>query len=107
MASQESKLFASFIVVTRILNINTWIFVRVGSIWIKTAEEITNIMEGIASNSFQFTMDRGNHHRVAQVEDKDDMKMLIMTLMQKVEAISTSSQKEAPHPFMQGNSIKI
>ncbi|KAL8546338.1 hypothetical protein ACS0TY_006161 [Phlomoides rotata] len=74
-----------------------------GSIWMKMAEEITNIMEGIASNSFQLTIDRGNHHRVAQLEEKDDLKTMIMTLMQKVEAISTSSQKKAIHPFIQGN----
>ncbi|KAL8492857.1 hypothetical protein ACS0TY_024161 [Phlomoides rotata] len=69
----------------------------------KTAEEITNIMGGIAINSFQLTIDRENHHRVAQLEEKDDLKTMIMTLMQKVEAISTSSQKEATPPFIQGN----
>ncbi|KAL8549404.1 hypothetical protein ACS0TY_008295 [Phlomoides rotata] len=48
-------------------------------------------MDGIASNSFQMKMDRSNHHRVAQVDESDAMKTMIMTLMEKFHAFSGSS----------------
>ncbi|KAL8478120.1 hypothetical protein ACS0TY_030130 [Phlomoides rotata] len=55
-----------------------------GSYWLKSAEEITHIMDGITSNSFQMKMDRSNHYRVAQVEESDAMKTMIMTLMENL-----------------------
>ncbi|KAL8457337.1 hypothetical protein ACS0TY_035259 [Phlomoides rotata] len=38
-------------------------------------------------------MDRGNHHRVAQVDESDAMKTIMMTLIEKFDAFSCSSQK--------------
>ncbi|KAL8530597.1 hypothetical protein ACS0TY_007576 [Phlomoides rotata] len=56
-------------------------------------------MDGIASNSFQIKMDRGHHHRVAQVNENDAMKTMMMTLMEKVDAISYSSPRETLPPL--------
>ncbi|KAL8501926.1 hypothetical protein ACS0TY_021158 [Phlomoides rotata] len=39
-------------------------------------------------------MDRSNHHRVAQVEDSDAMKTMMMTLMEKFDALSGSMLRE-------------
>ncbi|KAL8481715.1 hypothetical protein ACS0TY_028020 [Phlomoides rotata] len=58
-------------------------------------------MDGIASNSFQMKMDRGNHHRVAQVDDNDAMKTMMMTLMEKFDAFSFSSPRETLPPLVQ------
>ncbi|KAL8506338.1 hypothetical protein ACS0TY_017275 [Phlomoides rotata] len=58
-------------------------------------------MDGIASNSFQMKMDRSNHHRVAQVEESDAMKTMIMTLMEKFDAFSSSLPRETLPPLVQ------
>ncbi|KAL8551467.1 hypothetical protein ACS0TY_000534 [Phlomoides rotata] len=58
-------------------------------------------MDGIASNSFQMKMDRSNHHRVAQVEESDDMKTMMMTLMEKFDVFSSSSPRETLPPLVQ------
>ncbi|KAL8531796.1 hypothetical protein ACS0TY_008406 [Phlomoides rotata] len=58
-------------------------------------------MDGIASNSFQMKMDRNNHHRVAQLEESDAMKTMIMTLMEKFDAFSSSAQRETLPPLVQ------
>ncbi|KAL8469602.1 hypothetical protein ACS0TY_032449 [Phlomoides rotata] len=58
-------------------------------------------MDGITSNSFQMKMDRGNHHRVAQVEESDAMKTMIMTLMEKFDALSSSLPRESLPPLVQ------
>ncbi|KAL8504243.1 hypothetical protein ACS0TY_022826 [Phlomoides rotata] len=58
-------------------------------------------MDGIASNSFQMKMDRGNHHRVAQVEESDVMKTMMMTLMEKFDALSGSIPRETLPPLVQ------
>ena len=55
-------------------------------------------MDGIASNAFQMKMDRSNHHRVAQVEENDAMKTMMMTLMEKFDAFSSSSPRETFSP---------
>ncbi|KAL8514571.1 hypothetical protein ACS0TY_013602 [Phlomoides rotata] len=46
-------------------------------------------------------MDRSNHHRVAQVEESDAMKTMIMTLMEKFDAFSSSSPRETLPPLVQ------
>ncbi|KAL8532034.1 hypothetical protein ACS0TY_008585 [Phlomoides rotata] len=71
-----------------------------GTYWLKSAEEITHIMDGIASNSFQMKMDRSNHHRVAQVEESDAMKTMITTLMEKFDAFSSSMPRETLPPLV-------
>ncbi|KAL8555152.1 hypothetical protein ACS0TY_003089 [Phlomoides rotata] len=58
-------------------------------------------MDGIASNAFQMKMDRGNHHRVAQVEESDAMKTMMMTLMEKFDALSGSMPRETLPPLVQ------
>ncbi|KAL8520660.1 hypothetical protein ACS0TY_011266 [Phlomoides rotata] len=58
-------------------------------------------MDGIASNSFQMKMDRSNHHRVAQVEESDAMKTMMMTLMEKFDVFSSSSPRETLPPLVQ------
>ncbi|KAL8546255.1 hypothetical protein ACS0TY_006105 [Phlomoides rotata] len=58
-------------------------------------------MDGIASNLFQMKMDRSNHHRVAQVEESDAMKTMMMTLMEKFDAFSSSSPRETLPPLVQ------
>ncbi|KAL8474257.1 hypothetical protein ACS0TY_030905 [Phlomoides rotata] len=58
-------------------------------------------MDGIASNAFQMKMDRGNHHRVAQVDESDTMKTMMMTLMEKFDAFSCSSPRETLPPLVQ------
>ncbi|KAL8472428.1 hypothetical protein ACS0TY_029583 [Phlomoides rotata] len=58
-------------------------------------------MDGIASNSFQMKMDRSNHHRVAQMEESDAMKTMMMTLMEKFDAFSSSSPRETLPPLVQ------
>ncbi|KAL8543528.1 hypothetical protein ACS0TY_004177 [Phlomoides rotata] len=63
-------------------------------------------MDGIASNSFQMKMDRSNHHRVAQVEESDAMKTMIMTLMEKFDAFSSSSPRETLPPLLQERHVQ-
>ncbi|KAL8496843.1 hypothetical protein ACS0TY_020503 [Phlomoides rotata] len=46
-------------------------------------------------------MDRSNHHRVAQVEESDAMKTMMMTLMKKFDAFSSSSPRETLPPLVQ------
>ncbi|KAL8499296.1 hypothetical protein ACS0TY_022321 [Phlomoides rotata] len=46
-------------------------------------------------------MDRSNHHRVAQVEDSDAMKTMMMTLMEKFDALIGSMPRETLHPLVQ------
>ncbi|KAL8498596.1 hypothetical protein ACS0TY_021800 [Phlomoides rotata] len=46
-------------------------------------------------------MDRGNHHRVAQVEESDAMKTMMMTLMEKFDALSGSMPRETLPPLVQ------
>ncbi|KAL8476996.1 hypothetical protein ACS0TY_029336 [Phlomoides rotata] len=46
-------------------------------------------------------MDRSNHHRVAQVEECDAMKTMMMTLMEKFDAFSSSSPRETLPPLVQ------
>ncbi|KAL8483168.1 hypothetical protein ACS0TY_026012 [Phlomoides rotata] len=46
-------------------------------------------------------MDRGNHHRVAQVDESDAMKTMIMTLMEKFDVFSSSLPRETLHPLVQ------
>ncbi|KAL8492728.1 hypothetical protein ACS0TY_024068 [Phlomoides rotata] len=46
-------------------------------------------------------MDRSNHHRVAQVEESDAMKTMMMTLMEKFDAFSSSSPRETLSPLVQ------
>ncbi|KAL8493080.1 hypothetical protein ACS0TY_024338 [Phlomoides rotata] len=46
-------------------------------------------------------MDRSNHHSVAQVEESDAMKTMIMTLMEKFDAFSSSSPRETLPPLVQ------
>ncbi|KAL8549260.1 hypothetical protein ACS0TY_008200 [Phlomoides rotata] len=58
-------------------------------------------MDGIASNAFQMKMDRGNHHRVAQVDESDVMKTMMMTLMEKFDAFSCSSPRETLPPLVE------
>ncbi|KAL8503192.1 hypothetical protein ACS0TY_022081 [Phlomoides rotata] len=58
-------------------------------------------MDGIASNAFQMKMDQGNHHRVAQVEESDAMKTMMMTLMEKFDALSGSMPRETLPPLVQ------
>ncbi|KAL8515127.1 hypothetical protein ACS0TY_014002 [Phlomoides rotata] len=77
-----------------------------GSYWLKSVEEITHIMDGIASNSFQMKMDRGNHHGVAQVDESDAMKTMMMTLMEKFDAFSCSSPRETLPPLVQERHVQ-
>ncbi|KAL8503543.1 hypothetical protein ACS0TY_022322 [Phlomoides rotata] len=58
-------------------------------------------MDGITSNAFQMKMDRGNHHRIAQVEESDAMKTMMMTLMEKFDALSGSMPRETLPPLVQ------
>ncbi|KAL8541542.1 hypothetical protein ACS0TY_002708 [Phlomoides rotata] len=51
-------------------------------------------------------MDRSNHHRVAQVEESDAMKTMIMTLMEKFDAFSSSSPKETLPPLVQEGHVQ-
>ncbi|KAL8481904.1 hypothetical protein ACS0TY_028155 [Phlomoides rotata] len=51
-------------------------------------------------------MDRSNHHRVAQVEESDVMKTMIMTLMEKFDAFSSSSQRETLPPLVQERHVQ-
>ncbi|KAL8493628.1 hypothetical protein ACS0TY_024711 [Phlomoides rotata] len=44
-------------------------------------------------------MDRSNHHRVAQVEESDAMKTMMMTLMEKFDALSGSMPRETLPPY--------
>ncbi|KAL8547388.1 hypothetical protein ACS0TY_006930 [Phlomoides rotata] len=46
-------------------------------------------------------MDRSNHHKVAQVEESDAMKTMMMTLMEKFDAFSSSSPRETLPPLVQ------
>ncbi|KAL8474703.1 hypothetical protein ACS0TY_031229 [Phlomoides rotata] len=71
-----------------------------GTYWLKSAEEIAHIIDGIMSNSFQMKMDRSNHHRVAQVEESDAMKTMIMILMEKFDAFSGSMPRETLPPLV-------
>ncbi|KAL8534832.1 hypothetical protein ACS0TY_010747 [Phlomoides rotata] len=63
-------------------------------------------MDGIASNSFQMKMDRGNHHRVSQVDESDAMKTMMMTLMEKFDAFSCSSPRETLPPLGQERHVQ-
>ncbi|KAL8522056.1 hypothetical protein ACS0TY_012272 [Phlomoides rotata] len=63
-------------------------------------------MDGIASNSFQMKTDRSNHHRVVQVEESDAMKAMIMTLMEKFDAFSSSSPRETLPPLVQERHVQ-
>ncbi|KAL8540111.1 hypothetical protein ACS0TY_001632 [Phlomoides rotata] len=63
-------------------------------------------MDGIASNAFQMKMDRGNHHRVAQVDESDTMKTMMMTLMEKFDAFSCSSPRETLPPLVQERHVQ-
>ncbi|KAL8547323.1 hypothetical protein ACS0TY_006881 [Phlomoides rotata] len=63
-------------------------------------------MDGIVSNSFQMKMDRSNHHRVAQVKESDAMKTMIMTLMEKFDAFSSSSPRESLPPLVQERHVQ-
>ncbi|KAL8534336.1 hypothetical protein ACS0TY_010373 [Phlomoides rotata] len=101
MGFHKSNLLVSSIVGSPIKHVFSLMLVRGGSYWVKSAEEITHIMDGIASNSFQMKMDRGNHHRVAQVEENDAMKSMIMTLMEKFDAFSSSLPRETLSPLVQ------
>ncbi|KAL8508205.1 hypothetical protein ACS0TY_018698 [Phlomoides rotata] len=47
------------------------------------------------------SMDRSNHHRVAQVEESDAMKTMMMTLMEKFDALSGSMPRETLPPLVQ------
>ncbi|KAL8498085.1 hypothetical protein ACS0TY_021423 [Phlomoides rotata] len=105
MGFHKSKLRASSIVVSLIKHAYTLMLVR-GTYWLKLAEEITHIMDGIASNSFQMKMDRSNHHRVAQVDESDAMKTMIMTLMEKFDAFSSSSPRETLPPLVQERHVQ-
>ncbi|KAL8548887.1 hypothetical protein ACS0TY_007955 [Phlomoides rotata] len=51
-------------------------------------------------------MDRSNHHRVAQVEESDVMKTMIMTLMEKFDAFSSSSPRETLSPLVQERHVQ-
>ncbi|KAL8548173.1 hypothetical protein ACS0TY_007481 [Phlomoides rotata] len=51
-------------------------------------------------------MDRSNHHRVAQVEESDAMKTMIMTLMEKFDAFSSSSPRETLPPLVQERHVQ-
>ncbi|KAL8523404.1 hypothetical protein ACS0TY_013385 [Phlomoides rotata] len=51
-------------------------------------------------------MDRSNHHRVSQVEESDAMKTMIMTLMEKFDAFSSSSQRETLPPLVQERHVQ-
>ncbi|KAL8479427.1 hypothetical protein ACS0TY_026350 [Phlomoides rotata] len=51
-------------------------------------------------------MDRSNHHRVTQVEESDAMKTMIMTLMEKFDAFSSSSQRETLTPLVQERHVQ-
>ncbi|KAL8459739.1 hypothetical protein ACS0TY_037012 [Phlomoides rotata] len=63
-------------------------------------------MDGIASNAFQMKMDRGNHHRIAQVDDSDAMKTMMMTLMEKFDAFSCSSPRETLPQLVQERHVQ-
>ncbi|KAL8535574.1 hypothetical protein ACS0TY_011270 [Phlomoides rotata] len=51
-------------------------------------------------------MDRGNHHRVAQVDESDAMKTMMMTLMEKFDAFSCSSPRETLPPLVQERDVQ-
>ncbi|KAL8529667.1 hypothetical protein ACS0TY_006921 [Phlomoides rotata] len=51
-------------------------------------------------------MDRSNHHRVAQVKESDAMKTMIMTLMEKFDAFSSSSPRESLPPLVQERHVQ-
>ncbi|KAL8487701.1 hypothetical protein ACS0TY_024142 [Phlomoides rotata] len=51
-------------------------------------------------------MDRSNHHRVAQVDESDTMKTMIMTLMEKFDAFSSSSPRETLPPLVQERHVQ-
>ncbi|KAL8463754.1 hypothetical protein ACS0TY_033634 [Phlomoides rotata] len=51
-------------------------------------------------------MDRCNHHRVAQVDESDAMKTMIMTLMEKFDAFSSSSPRETLPPLVQERHVQ-
>ncbi|KAL8457256.1 hypothetical protein ACS0TY_035195 [Phlomoides rotata] len=51
-------------------------------------------------------MDRSNHHRVAQVDESDTMKTMIMTLMEKFDAFSSLSPRETLPPLVQERHVQ-
>ncbi|KAL8507665.1 hypothetical protein ACS0TY_018271 [Phlomoides rotata] len=51
-------------------------------------------------------MDRSNHHRVAQVEESDVMKTMMMTLMEKFDALSGSIPRETLTPIVQERHVQ-
>ncbi|KAL8548931.1 hypothetical protein ACS0TY_007985 [Phlomoides rotata] len=51
-------------------------------------------------------MDRSIHHRVAQVDESDTMKIMIMTLMEKFDAFSSSSPRETLPPLVQERHVQ-
>ncbi|KAL8474869.1 hypothetical protein ACS0TY_031330 [Phlomoides rotata] len=51
-------------------------------------------------------MDRGNHHRVAQVDESDTMKTMMMTLMEKFDVFSCSSPRETLPPLVQERHVQ-
>ncbi|KAL8504211.1 hypothetical protein ACS0TY_022808 [Phlomoides rotata] len=51
-------------------------------------------------------MDRGNHHRVAQVDESDAMKTMMMTLMEKFDAFSCSLPRETLPPLVQERHVQ-
>ncbi|KAL8501643.1 hypothetical protein ACS0TY_020955 [Phlomoides rotata] len=51
-------------------------------------------------------MDQGNHHRVAQVDESDAMKTMMMTLMEKFDAFSCSSPRETLPPLVQERHVQ-
>ncbi|KAL8511743.1 hypothetical protein ACS0TY_018251 [Phlomoides rotata] len=66
---------------------------------------MTQIIEGIANNSFSIKMDRGNQDRVAQVDEHEAMKTMIMTLAEKFDALSSTIQRDTIPPSMQESHI--
>ncbi|KAL8458993.1 hypothetical protein ACS0TY_036461 [Phlomoides rotata] len=51
-------------------------------------------------------MDRGNHHMVAQVDESDAMKTMMMTLMENFDVFSCSSPRETLPPLVQERHVQ-
>ncbi|KAL8523190.1 hypothetical protein ACS0TY_013239 [Phlomoides rotata] len=63
-----------------------------------------SILEGIANNSSHVDIERGKYHRIAQVEDNDLMKTMMMTLLEKVSSLSTQQVRETLPPLVNEDS---
>ncbi|KAL8503088.1 hypothetical protein ACS0TY_022000 [Phlomoides rotata] len=59
-----------------------------------------SILEGIANNSSHVDVGRGQYQKIAQVEDNDLMKTMMMTLLERVSSLSTQQVRETLPPLV-------